>query len=126
MTSRASIFTDDEDFEIPDLSGAAVASQKTVDKEATRKAAAKVGFTDRDPPRPPAVSEPSAPPEQRRRAFRTGRNTQINLKVTAECRDAFLDLVDELSDREGRAIPQGEAFERAVAALRAKLSEGSS
>lgn len=74
------------------------------------KAVAQPAFRSRDPAEPPA---PSAPREQRR--HRTGRNVQLNLKVRQEDADAFYALADE----HGWVL--GEAFQRAVAALKVTI-----
>ncbi len=60
-----------------------------------------------------AVVAPATPRQQRR--HRTGRNVQINLKVTEETTTTFYRLLDELR------ITQGELLERALAAFEREL-----
>lgn len=52
------------------------------------------------------------PPRRSPRRYRTGRNVQLNLKVRQEAANAFYALADQLD------LVLGEAFERAVDALR--------
>ena len=56
-------------------------------------------------------------PEKREmRRYRTGRNVQLNIKVKSETLDSFY----QIADREGWVL--GETLERAVAALKEKIS----
>ena len=60
--------------------------------------------------------EPAKPPAQRlERRYRTGRNIQLNTKVTASTRDGLY----EISDRYHWVL--GETLERALQALRREL-----
>ena len=74
-------------------------SQKSL-KANTKQAAAAAGFTSRE----------ASQTRQRRR--RTGRDTQLNLKVRAETKDIFCAIADENN------WGLGETFEKAVALLR--------
>jgi len=64
------------------------------------------------PSRAPAKPSPSV----QRRGRRTGRNIQLNIKITAETLDAFY----RMSDEHGWVL--GETLERALAALERELS----
>ncbi|MBS1984058.1 MAG: hypothetical protein JST16_07780 [Bdellovibrionales bacterium] len=59
--------------------------------------------------------EPSKPPKRQQRRHRTGRNIQLNTKVTMATRDGFY----EISDRYNWVL--GETLERALQALRREL-----
>lgn len=61
------------------------------------------GFPSRDPQKP-----------KQQRRYRTGRNLQMNLKVSKTAQDLFFKLVDEMEQ------PQGLVFEQAVQALAEK------
>jgi hypothetical protein len=63
------------------------------------------------PSRAPAKPSSSVP----RRGRRTGRNIQLNIKITSETLEAFYRLADE----HGWVL--GETFERALAALEREL-----
>lgn len=86
----------------PKPSGAGGADRQRV------RAVAEPGFRSREP----------APPRREARRHRTGRNVQLNLKVRQEDADAFYALADE----HGWVL--GEAFEMAVAALKANPPAG--
>ncbi|MDI7776648.1 stability/partitioning determinant [Asticcacaulis sp. EMRT-3] len=105
-SQRASIFDDDLDL---DLSAFAPRRPENVkpDKEALRTVAESRGFSSREP-----VSAPPAAPEpQLQRRYRTGRNRQLNLKVTDEALRRFYALAD------AQGLVLGEVFEQAVSAL---------
>lgn len=72
-------------------------------KEMVNAVAAAAGFPSR---------EPQKQKEQRR--YRTGRNLQMNLKVSKAAQELFFELVDEMEQ------PQGLVFELAVQALAEK------
>lgn len=61
--------------------------------------------------------QPVQQKEHRVRRFTTGRNRQLNLKVTAEAMDRFYRLADELE------VPLGEAFDRAVKLLEESVAK---
>jgi hypothetical protein len=75
--------------------------------EAVRAVAEGARFQSREPVKAPG------PREQRR--YRTGRNIQLNTKVTTSTRDGFY----EISDRYKWVL--GETLERALQALRREL-----
>lgn len=117
---RASIFDEDD----LDLSGFAPApsTRPKADKEVLRTVAESRGFSSREPTpvasapaaEPPPMP-PSALPAPTSRRHRTGRNRQLNLKVTGEALERFYALAD--SER----LVLGEAFERAVYALEREI-----
>ncbi|MGN7964101.1 stability/partitioning determinant [Brucella sp. 22210] len=76
------------------------------DTVATASLAQSQGFVSRQAPVQSRVGE-----VRHDRRYRTGRNAQLNLKVTIEARDRFLDLCDRYG------WVQGEGFEKAVNAL---------
>ena len=89
--------------EISDLSDL---QPKKIDKKKPTKAdvdkiAADAGFPSRQAP------------ADRRKRYRTGRNLQLNIKVTANANDEFYKLADLLE------LPLGAVFEMAVDALKA-------
>lgn len=114
---RASMFGEIED-DLPDLSTfqpTPKATRPKPEKAAIREVAARAGFTSREPSvAAPAQPDPAPPRVQRRHT--TGRNRQLNLKVTDEALGRFY----ALAEREGWVL--GQAFEEAVAALEVKLS----
>src|SRR5690348_8479548 len=76
-------------------------------KTDVRAVAESAAFTSREP------TQPRRAP----RRYRTGRNQQLNLKVTASALHDFY----ALADRTGLVL--GEVFERAVAALKRELGD---
>lgn len=102
---RASVFGDDLD--LTSFQPKSPARTKEV-----REVAEKAGFTSREPQPEPAPE----PVRREQRRYRTGRNVQLNLKVRQEDIDAFYALADQ------EEIVLGEAFARAVAAWKEKLS----
>lgn len=106
---RASIFGDD-DFDVSDFQPRTL-DRPAVRPEEVREVSEAVSFRSREPK---ATSVPAAKREQRR--YRTGRNAQLNIKVRPEALEAFHALVDRLG------WVQGEAFERAIAALERELT----
>jgi hypothetical protein len=109
---RASVFDSDEDF---DVSGFA---PKPVEKpaakpEQVRAVSEAASFRSRESRTAPVV--PDAPSKREQRRYRTGRNAQLNIKIKPETLEDFYALVD----RQGWV--QGEAFERAIEALKREL-----
>src|SRR3954465_9396301 len=102
---RASIFGQDED----DLSD--FKPKPPPDKEAVRAVSESAQFRSREP-QPPASAKPA---KREPRRYRTGRNQQLNLKVTAEAAESLYALADQT----GWVL--GEVFERAVEALKREL-----
>ena len=68
--------------------------------------AEKTGFPSRQ-----SVTTTVTEPVKRARRFTTGRNQQLNLKVTEDTLNRFYAIADELH------LPLGEVFDRAVKAL---------
>ena len=110
---RAPIFSDDE-LDLSEFSPAS-GGGKRPDVEAIRDAAAERGFISREagqksPDPDIAQSSPAV-----RRRYTTGRNRQLNMKVT----DAALKRFYALADANGWVL--GETFEHAVSALERTL-----
>jgi hypothetical protein len=101
---RASFFGGDDD----DLSD--FKPKTPPDKAAVKAVAEGAQFRSRDP-----QALPVAPTKREPRRYRTGRNQQLNLKVTAEAAEAFYALADE------KGWVLGEVFERAIIALKRDL-----
>jgi hypothetical protein len=115
MTSgRAPVFSDDGDLDVSGFAPKLPAPKAMVETEQVRAVSEGASFRSREP----AVATPTAPSPPRRepRRYRTGRNVQLNLKVRQEVVDAFYALAD------GQNWVLGEAFERAVDALKRELS----
>src|SRR3982751_1364145 len=110
---RASIFGTDDEF---DVSGFApnTAEKPAVVREQGREIAEGASFRSREPKPAPVV--PAAPQKREQRRYRTGRNAQLNIKIKPETLEDFYALVD----RTGWV--QGEAFERAIEALKRELT----
>ena len=116
--ARASIFDGDDDFDLSEFTPRPKAARPRADKEALREVAEKKGFVSREPtvketaPKAPkAVTPPPAPEPIPQRRYRTGRNRQLNLKVTDDVMRRFYALADS------QDLILGEAFEQAVTAL---------
>lgn len=129
MTERASIFEpdDDDDLDVTDFKPAAAPRPRNPDAvAAVRRTAEAKGFASREAAvtsQPPAIPAPVAaepiPQEARLRRRRTGRDKQLNLKVTEASIARFYALAD------GNGWVLGETFERAVSALEAELNGAS-
>jgi hypothetical protein len=109
MAERAGLFEEDLDL-----------SQFTPKKpvraeppEIVRQVAEKANFKSREP-----APKPQIKADRRRR---TGRNVQLNLKVTDGARDLFYEVFDSYRAKDDR-VTQGEVFEWAVRALVEKAS----
>ena len=76
------------------------------DKRQTQKVAKESGFQSRQPQ-----------PERTQRRYRTGRNAQLNIKVTPETMQAFY----AIADKKGWVL--GEAMEKAVLLLEKEYGE---
>ena len=105
---RASIFDDDEELDLsgfePKKSAAGEASAPRL--QHIRELSEARGFRSREGGRDPV-----------KRRYRTGRNVQLNIKVTPETLAEFNDLCE----RHGWV--QGETLARAVGALKAQLAD---
>ena len=116
--ARASIFDGDDDFDLSEFTPRPKTAKPRADKDALREVAEKKGFVSREPsapkPAPKAekvVAPPPAPEPMPQRRYRTGRNRQLNLKVTDDVMRRFYALADS------QDLILGEAFEQAVTAL---------
>jgi hypothetical protein len=105
---RASIFGEDEELDLSDFAPKQVAAggPAAPPLQHIRKLSEARGFRSREGGRDPV-----------KRRYRTGRNVQLNIKVTAETLAEFNDLCE----RHGWV--QGEALARAVEALKAQLAD---
>ncbi|CAL4869962.1 hypothetical protein MMA231_04254 (plasmid) [Asticcacaulis sp. MM231] len=112
---RASIFDDDLDLDLSSFTPRGVTTERP-DKDALRTVAEARGFSSREPLAAPAP-EPLAEPQLQRR-YRTGRNRQLNLKVTDDALRRFYALAD------AQGLVLGEVFEQAVIALEGALERG--
>jgi hypothetical protein len=132
MKERASIFDIDND-DGPDLSSFAPRAQgnTVIDRAAIEEVASAKGFTSREPARAVKEGQPTLPPKPSSNApesnlgsrvprrFMTGRNRQLNLKVTDDALTRFYALADK------NHWVLGEAFEMAVASLELQVSQAS-
>ncbi len=116
--ARASIFDGDDDFDLSEFTPRPKAAKPRADKEALREVAEKKGFVSREPAAPKAAKAvtppppaPPAPEPMPQRRYRTGRNRQLNLKVSDDIMRRFYTLADS------QDLILGEAFEQAVRAL---------
>jgi hypothetical protein len=122
-TERVSPFNDD--FDVSGFAPKKPDEKPSAKPDQVREVAAATPFRSREP-KPDASAESKsatpllAPRGQRRHT--TGRNVQINIKATADAIARFHTIVDGKVD--GRRWIQGEAFERAVAALERELAGG--
>src|SRR4051794_7853667 len=106
---RASIFGNEDEFDVSSF--APKPTEKPAAKpEQVRVVSEAANFRSREPTATPAV-----PPRREQRRYRTGRNAQLNIKIKPETLEDFYALVD----RQGWV--QGEAFERAIEALKREL-----
>jgi hypothetical protein len=121
--ARASIFDNDDDFDLSEFTPRPKAAKPRADKEVLREVAEKKGFVSREPAAPPETAKkaakvtapppapPPAPDPLPQRRYRTGRNRQLNLKVSDDIMRRFYALADR------QDLVLGETFEQAVAAL---------
>lgn len=114
---RASVFGDDD----LDVSGFApkpiekLTAKPAAKREQVRAVSEAASFRSREP-KAAAPIVPAAAPKREQRRYRTGRNAQLNIKIKPETLEEFYTLVD----RHGWV--QGEAFERAIEALKRELA----
>jgi hypothetical protein len=115
MAERASVFDSAGDF---DVAGFAPKTPKPKQTEAAADAVRAVSeassFRSREPVAAKAVEAPRREP----RRYRTGRNVQLNVKVSSETLAAFY----AIADAQGWIL--GETLERAVAALKREIGGG--
>jgi hypothetical protein len=107
MAERAGLF--EEDLDLSQFTSQKPAKAEQPSADAVRAVAEEAKFQSR---------EPVKPAKQQRR-YRTGRNIQLNTKVTMSTRDGFY----EISDRYNWVL--GETLERALQALRRELEKES-
>lgn len=106
MSERANVFDTGADF---DVGGFTPQKPKpTAPAEKVRQVSEKASFRSREPERQRPRREP--------RHYRTGRNTQFNIKADPEVIDEFY----RISDTQSWVL--GETLERAVAALKNELA----
>lgn len=115
IAKRAGVFDTDDDL---DISGFAPkpAMQPTVPPELVRAVSEAAHFQSRDPERHGALT---ASTKREPRRYRTGRNTQLNIKARPEAIEAFY----AIADQQGWVL--GETFEHAVEALNQKVGASS-
>jgi hypothetical protein len=118
---RASIFEDDNDLDVSSFAPREPRSAGLVtDKAAIERVAIAKGFKSREASPAPiekkALDAPATSLSRVPRRFVTGRNRQLNLKVTDEAVTRFY----HLADSNGWVL--GEAFEMALDALERELS----
>ena len=107
MAERAGLF--EEDLDLSQFAPHKPAKAEQPAPEAVRAVAEEAKFQSREPAK-------TAKPRQQRR-YRTGRNIQLNTKVTLSTRDGFY----EISDRYHWVL--GETLERALQALKRELAK---
>lgn len=111
---RASVFGEEIDLDVSGFAPTSPAPKPAVAPEQVRAVAEGASFRSREPAMPSVVATSAARRETRR--YRTGRNVQLNLKVRQEAVDAFYALADS------QQWVLGEAFERAIEALKRELA----
>lgn len=109
MAERAGLF--EEDLDLSQFTSRKPAKTELPPPEAVRAIAEGANFQSREP------SKPALQRQQRR--YRTGRNIQLNTKVTMSTRDGFYDICDRYN------WVLGETLERALQALRRELENES-
>ena len=109
MAERAGLF--EEDLDLSQFAPRKPAKAEQPAPEAVRAVAEGANFQSRE------SVQPAKQPQRRR--YRTGRNIQLNTKVTTSTRDGYY----EISDRYNWVL--GETLERALQALRRELEKES-
>jgi hypothetical protein len=105
MAERAGLF--EEDLDLSQFTPHKPAKAEQPPPEAVRAVAEGAKFQSREPVK--------TPKSRQQRRYRTGRNIQLNTKVTMSTRDGFY----EISDRYNWVL--GETLERALQALKREL-----
>lgn len=119
MTERASIFDNGVDFDVSSFAPkTSKPIEKTIPVDALKAVSEAAQFPSREavPESKKKQPEKIIPEKNEIRRYRTGRNVQLNIKVKAETLKDFYDL----ADKEGWVL--GEALEKAVEALKEKVS----
>lgn len=106
---RASIFETADDFDVSGFTPKPV-EKPAAKPEQVRAVSEAASFRSREPKSAPAVAS-----KRDQRRYRTGRNAQLNIKIKPETLEDFYALVDQTG------WVQGEAFERAIEALKREL-----
>jgi hypothetical protein len=118
MSERASIFDSSSDFDLTGFEPRKGKRGGEAAPDTIREISEASDFRSREPVipviKPPAKEDDASKRAPRR--YRTGRNVQLNVKVSAETIEAFY----ALADREGWVL--GETLEKAVAALKKELA----
>jgi hypothetical protein len=109
MAERAGLF--EEDLDLSQFTPRKPVKTEQPPAEAVRSVAEGAKFQSREPTKPPK--------QRQQRRYRTGRNIQLNTKVTMSTRDGFY----EISDRYNWVL--GETLERALQALNRELERES-
>ena len=109
MAERAGLF--EEDLDLSQFTPQKPARAEQPAPEAVRAVAEGAKFQSREPIKPAK--------QRQQRRYRTGRNIQLNTKVTMSTRDGLY----EISDRYNWVL--GETLERALQALRRELENDS-
>ncbi|BDC53202.1 hypothetical protein F183_A55170 (plasmid) [Bryobacterales bacterium F-183] len=113
-TERAGLFDDSDNSSAVDFDVSVFKPRKSAPPAPPATAVRTVSESAQFVSREPVVAV--ATKQKRDRRHRTGRNEQLNIKVTAQCMQLFYDL----SDNNGWV--QGETLERALAALQRELN----
>jgi hypothetical protein len=115
---RAGIFDTEDELDVSGFEPKSPVEQ-AAKPEQVRAVSEIANFRSREerPPVPKPIEATIQPQRREPRRYRTGRNTQLNIKARAEVIEAFYGL----ADREGWVL--GEAFEHAVAALERNLAD---
>jgi len=109
MAERAGLF--EEELDLSQFKSHKPVKAEQPPLEAVRAVAEGAKFQSREPVK--------APNQRQQRRYRTGRNIQLNTKVTMSTRDGFY----EISERHNWVL--GETLERALQALRRELENES-
>jgi hypothetical protein len=109
---RAGVFDAEDDLDVSGFTPKAT-DQPAVKPEQVRAVSEAARFQSREPRRDAA---PGAAQKREPRRYRTGRNTQLNIKARTEAIESFY----AIADRQGWVL--GETFERAIDALKRELA----
>lgn len=110
MQERASIFESGTDFDVSSF--APQKPKPAAPPEKVKQVSEGASFKSREP----AETKPAKAPKREPRRYRTGRNTQFNIKADPEVIEAFYRIADE----QGWVL--GETLERAVRALSGEIT----
>jgi hypothetical protein len=113
---RAGVFDIEDDL---DVSGFAPkpSDRPAMNSEQVRAVSEAAQFQSREPKRVAApIAVTTTPAKREPRRYRTGRNTQFNIKARTEAIEAFY----AIADQQGWVL--GETFERAIDALKRDLA----